>query len=60
MTNEEELHLIKETSDFLHSVYDKIMKQEVAILEQRRKLEAIAVQDSKIYVQRIKTLQTSL
>ena len=52
----EDLKLLHETSSFLHTIYERLDKEDVVIFEQRKKLEELAVQDSKYYLVKVKEL----
>lgn len=58
VTTVDDLNSLRETSEFLHKIYEKLDKEDVLIFEQRKRLEIQAAEDSKSFVIKIKFLMT--
>lgn len=56
----DDLNLLRDTSEFLHRIYEKLDKEDVLIFEQRKRLEIQAADDSKSFVLKIKYLLTEV
>jgi hypothetical protein len=52
----EDLTSLKDTSGFLHKIYERLDKEDTFIFEQRKKLEIQAAEDSKTYLNKMKFL----
>lgn len=52
----EDLASLKDTSGFLHKIYERLDKEDTFIFEQRKKLEIQAAEDSKTYLTKMKFL----
>lgn len=52
--SKEDLRLLHETSSFLHTIYERLDKEDAVIFEQRKKMENLVAQDSKYYQVKVK------